>query len=190
MALPICYKGSVLDCGYRMDLVFPGRLLIELKAVDKVHPIHEAQLLTYLRLSSLPLGLLMNFNVLMLRKGILRRAATIAIRRPKPAVLRAGRNYAAISREAVDAAVEVQNHLGPGLLRSAYEACLAHELTRRVLKVERNQPINLLYREQLIPSSKSIPMVVEEKLMIASHCIAEMGQIHLLVPALFCGPPA
>jgi GxxExxY protein len=56
-----------------MDVVIPGRLVIELKAVEELHPIHEAQLLTYLKLSGIHLGLLINFNVRLLKDGIKRR---------------------------------------------------------------------------------------------------------------------
>jgi len=72
--LPLIYKGTKLDCGYRMDLVVAGWLLLELKAVEKLHPLHEDQLLTYLLLARLKLGLLMNFDSLVLRDGIVRRA--------------------------------------------------------------------------------------------------------------------
>jgi GxxExxY protein len=71
--LPISYKGVSLDCGYRMDLVVEDKVLIELKSIDKILPVHQAQLLTYLRLSRLRVGLLINFNVRILRDGILRR---------------------------------------------------------------------------------------------------------------------
>ena len=71
--LPIDYKGVRLDCCYRMDLVVDDKVAIEIKSIDKILPIHEAQLLTYLRLSQLRVGLLMNFNVRMLRQGIIRR---------------------------------------------------------------------------------------------------------------------
>ncbi|MEA2733583.1 MAG: hypothetical protein QOE14_34 [Humisphaera sp.] len=70
--LPVNYKGMVLDCGYRIDILVEGVLVIEIKAVDKLLPIHEAQLLTYLRLSQCQLGLLINFNVEVLRLGIKR----------------------------------------------------------------------------------------------------------------------
>lgn len=70
--LPVIYKGIRLDCGYRLDLVVENQLVLELKAVEKVMPIHEAQLLTYLKLSKLSLGLLINFNVCYLRDGIKR----------------------------------------------------------------------------------------------------------------------
>jgi GxxExxY protein len=71
--LPVVYKGVKLDCGYRIDLVVDGLVLIELKAIDKIHPIHEAQLLTYMRLANLSTGLLLNFNVPVLKNGIIRR---------------------------------------------------------------------------------------------------------------------
>ena len=70
--LPIRYKGVALDCGYRLDFVVEGRVVLELKAVDRLIPIHEAQVLTYLRQSGVRLGLLMNFNVPILRQGIRR----------------------------------------------------------------------------------------------------------------------
>ena len=71
--LPIAYKGVKLDCGYRLDLIVADQIVIELKAVEQVTPIHEAQLLTYLRLSGYRVGLLLNFNVAVMREGITRR---------------------------------------------------------------------------------------------------------------------
>jgi GxxExxY protein len=71
--LPIHYKKVHLDCGYRMDVVVEGCVVLELKAVENVLPVHEAQLITYLKLSRMPVGLLMNFNVSALKNGITRR---------------------------------------------------------------------------------------------------------------------
>lgn len=70
--LPVKYKSVNLDCGYRLDLVIENRIIVELKAVESLLPIHEAQLLTYLKLSGLTLGLLINFNVPVLKNGIKR----------------------------------------------------------------------------------------------------------------------
>ena len=70
--LPVRYKDVNLDCGYRLDLVVEQMLIVELKAVEQMLPIHEAQLLTYLKLSDLTLGLLINFNVPVLKAGIKR----------------------------------------------------------------------------------------------------------------------
>jgi len=71
--LPVNYKGNLLDCGYRLDLLIDKRLLIEIKAVEKLIAIHEAQLLTYLHLGGWKIGLIVNFNVKVLKDGILRR---------------------------------------------------------------------------------------------------------------------
>lgn len=70
---PVSYKGVLLDCGYRLDLLVAGKLVLELKSVAAIEPIHEAQLLTYLRLSRCKVGLLINFNVPLLKQGIIRR---------------------------------------------------------------------------------------------------------------------
>ena len=70
--LPIVYKGVPIDCAYRMDLVVDEQVIVEVKAVEHLFPIHQAQILTYLRLSGLPLGLLINFNGATLRQGVRR----------------------------------------------------------------------------------------------------------------------
>src|SRR5947208_631863 len=70
--LPLVYKGEALGDDFIMDFFFPGRLVVELKAVEKLLPIHEAQLLTYLHLSKTHVGLLLNFNVRLLKDGIKR----------------------------------------------------------------------------------------------------------------------
>lgn len=71
--LPLNYKGIDLDAGYVIDLVYDKRVIVELKAVEKVIPVHEAQLLTYMRLTGIRVGLLINFNVPVLKDGIYRR---------------------------------------------------------------------------------------------------------------------
>ena len=72
IALPIVYKDVKLDAGYRLDILVEKGLILEVKAVQKLLPIHEAQLLTYLKLSGLKVGLLLNFNVTVLKDGIKR----------------------------------------------------------------------------------------------------------------------
>ena len=71
-ALPVVYRGVELDCGYRIDLLVEDQVVVELKAVENLEPIHEAQMLSYLKLSKCKVGLLINFNVKILRKGIRR----------------------------------------------------------------------------------------------------------------------
>ena len=72
--LPIIYADVKLDCGYRLDLFVEDLVIVELKAVDRLAPIHEAQLLSYLKLADCRLGLLINFNVTLLKRGIRRLA--------------------------------------------------------------------------------------------------------------------
>ena len=72
--IPIDYRGAKVDCGFRSDLIVDDRLIVELKASHNLQPIYEAQLLTYLKLSNIKVGLLINFNVLVLKDGIKRLA--------------------------------------------------------------------------------------------------------------------
>ena len=68
--MPLIFKGEKLDCGYRLDVVVENAIILELKSCEKIEPIHRAQLLTYLKLSGLKLGLVLNFNVPVMRDGI------------------------------------------------------------------------------------------------------------------------
>jgi GxxExxY protein len=70
--LPLKYKSVILDCGYRLDLLVNDKVIVEVKAVDQIIPIHEAQMLSYLKLSGCKVGLLINFNVKLLKNGIQR----------------------------------------------------------------------------------------------------------------------
>jgi len=72
VALPIVYKGITIPAGYRLDVLVAGRLILEIKSVERLMPVHEAQLLTYLRLSGSRIGLLLNFNQAVLRDGVKR----------------------------------------------------------------------------------------------------------------------
>jgi len=81
--LAVEYKGDRLDCGYRLDLVVESRVIVELKCVERIQPIHTAQLMTYLRLASIPVGLLMNFHVPVMREGIVRKVLTRPHHHPK-----------------------------------------------------------------------------------------------------------
>ena len=70
VAMPVRYKGLGLDCGYRVDFLFDGKRIAELKSVERVTDVHRAQLLTYMKLAEIGVGLLINFNVRILRDGI------------------------------------------------------------------------------------------------------------------------
>lgn len=76
-AIPVRYKAVQLDCGFRADLIVEDQVIVELKSVEKLAPIHEAQLLTYLQLSGLPAGLILNFNTRVLKDGIVRKINTV-----------------------------------------------------------------------------------------------------------------
>ena len=71
-SLPVSYRGVQVDCGYRIDLLVEDQIILELKSIEKLEPIHEAQLLSYLKLSGYKIGLLINFNVSLLKNGIRR----------------------------------------------------------------------------------------------------------------------
>ena len=77
---PVIYEGLEIEVGYRLDILINGEVILELKAVEQVLPIHHAQLMTYLKLSGKTLGLLINFNVPLIKQGIKR----IAINHPEP----------------------------------------------------------------------------------------------------------
>lgn len=70
--VPVIYKEIKLDCGYRIDLLVENSVIIELKTVDVFHPVHTAQVLSYLKFAKKPIGLLINFNVTLLKNGIKR----------------------------------------------------------------------------------------------------------------------
>ena len=71
-AVPVQYKGAKLDCGYRVDLLVEDRVIVELKSVESLEPVYQAQVLTYLKLTGVKVGLLINFNVPVLRDGVKR----------------------------------------------------------------------------------------------------------------------
>lgn len=73
LPVPVVYKGQRLDCGFRLDLMVEGAVVVELKSVDRLMPVHESQLFTHMRLLGCRVGLLLNFNVQHLRDGIVRR---------------------------------------------------------------------------------------------------------------------
>lgn len=86
-SLPVFYKGVELDCLYRLDMVVEGRVLLEIKAVERLLPVHQAQILSYLRLSRLPLGLLINFHCATLWQGVRRFRSSLS--NPSPSALSA-----------------------------------------------------------------------------------------------------
>ncbi len=93
--LPVTYKNHELDCGYRLDLVVEKSVIVEIKSIEKLLPIHEAQILTYMKLGGWKVGLLINFNVPLLKQGIKRKV--LGLEEPSsPKKLRALRDSAVI----------------------------------------------------------------------------------------------
>lgn len=86
-ALPVVYKDVLIDCGYRLDLLVERAIIVELKAIDRLAPIHDAQLLSYLKLSGCQVGLLINFNVRLLKDGI--RRLVLGLKEQSPSALSA-----------------------------------------------------------------------------------------------------
>ncbi|MBY0260784.1 MAG: GxxExxY protein [Phycisphaerales bacterium] len=80
--LPVTFRGTRVDCGFRIDVLVDARVVVELKAIEKLLPIHEAQLMTYLRLGRYPVGLLFNFNSVRLMDAFVRRANTASPKTP------------------------------------------------------------------------------------------------------------
>jgi GxxExxY protein len=75
--VPLVYRGMKLDCGYKLDMLVEGKVILELKTVAVILPIHEAQLVTYLKLTGKPIGLILNFNVAVMKDGIKRKINTV-----------------------------------------------------------------------------------------------------------------
>lgn len=154
---PLVYKGVRLDCGYRLDVLVERRLPLELKAVSQVLPVHEAQLLTYMQIGQFPLGLLINFNVELLKDGVRRKIETRSLQshdQPTPP-------DTSLSSRILGAAVEVHRNTGPGLLASSYEECLCYELAARELKFEREKQITLHFEGEPLKTTATIPLIVE-----------------------------
>jgi GxxExxY protein len=175
--LPITYKGVSLDCRFRLDLLVENRLPVELKAVEAMLPIHEAQLLTYMRLGAYPLGLLINFEVAMLKEGVRRKVQSTA-REPSQLNCPIPGGFDELSRKILSGAIEVHHHLGPGLLRSAYEECLCHELTQRSIPFKRQHPIPLFCDGQTLYQSSEVSLLVGNCVPVQCLSVAELNDLH------------
>jgi GxxExxY protein len=178
--LPVRYKCVRLDCGYRMDLLIEARLIVELKAVEVLLPVHEAQLLTYLRLAPRELGLLINFDVPVLVQGLRRRILTAEAAPPASETMNAeaAARFGRLSGEVLAAAVEVHRALGPGLLQSAYEECLCHELSLRGLSFERAKTFAARHLGVEIADALEIPLLVSNELPVLCVSVRELTPLH------------
>jgi GxxExxY protein len=177
--LPLIYKGVHLNCGYRPDFILSNRLVAELKSVEVWHPIYEAQLITYLRLTGIELGLLLNFDVPVLKEGIRRRVLSSSQTEfPSRAPLPATRPMDPLSTEIIAAAVEVHRELGPGLLASAYEESLCHECFLRRLPFQRKQTLPLRLGETTLLHRLEIPLLVCDQIPVVALSLLELTPLH------------
>ncbi|MCL4207425.1 MAG: GxxExxY protein [Pirellulaceae bacterium] len=177
--IPVVYKGVHLEAGFRVDVFVDRALVVELKAVDSLHPVHEAQLLTYLRLSYRQLGLLINFDVPVLKDGVLRRVmglvedgVQVVPAQPivEPFSLEAVSDD--LTFDVIQAAIEVHRHLGPGLLQSVYHECLCYELSLRRLPFQRKACVPLRFRDVALPKPVEIDVVVAGELPLSIVSVA------------------
>ncbi len=178
--LPLVYKGVHLDCGYRLDLLIEDQLIVEVKSVESIHPVYEAQVLTYLRLAHCELGLLLNFDVPVLKDGI-RRLVWTPSETPMPPWELAHEtlpDFEPLSGEILAATVEVHRALGPGLLRSAYEECLCHELSLRGIRFQRKKPLPIEFHDLEIPTSTEVALVVEGQIPVECLSVNEITPLH------------
>jgi GxxExxY protein len=199
-AVPVIYKGVKLECGYRVDVLVDGRIVVEAKAVEMVIPVHKAQALTYLRMGGWKLALLLNFNVAVVKDGISRivlgfeeeTGMAIVRREATPEVFSADGSipflYSAtdsgdketesLAREIIAGALEVHRWLGPGLLPSAYEACLCHELNLRGLPFERKRPLPLTYKGAPLAQTDVLALLVGGRVVVNPRALPAVQPVH------------
>ena len=175
--MSVRYKDVLLDCGFRVDVLVEGRLPIELKTAEVVLPIHEAQLLTYMRLGFFPLGLLLNFEVAVLKDGIRRLVQTTSAAPSFVLPANAHPGFDTLSGELLKAAVAVHRELGTGLLRSAYLACFCHELRLRNIAFECRCPVPLRINGRDLPSAE-IPLLIEGTVPVYCLSVVNLGPLH------------
>lgn len=178
--MPVRYRGKLLDCGLRLDVLVEKRLPLELKAIEYALRVHEAQLLTYMKMGAYPLGLLINFDVALLKEGIHRRVLTSS---PTPAEARdhletKGRGYDALSTAILDAAFAVHRLLGTGLLRSIYEECFCHELNLCGLAFARKQPVPLTFGGKALRHHAEVPLLVDGQVPVFCLSVTELTARH------------
>jgi len=199
--VPVVYKGVKLECGFRLDVLVCNTVVVEVKSVEGVVPVHRAQTLTYLKLGGWKLALLLNFNVAVLKEGIERLVLGLAeegksvavtdsppprvVARNKstsPSLLSAAesgdREAEQLAFEIIDSAIEVHRELGPGLLPSAYQACLCHELHLRHVTFERKCPLALSYKGTPLAEMDEVELVVGQRVVVHPYALTEVQPVH------------
>jgi GxxExxY protein len=198
--VPVVYKGVKLECGYRLDVLVSDTVVVEVKAVELVIPVHRAQTITYIKLGGWKIALLLNFNVAMLKEGLERFVLGFEEEGLNPEVVQEkpedvpGRSLSRpvlrqvcasgdpeaerLATEVIAGAIEVHCQLGPGLLRSAYEECLCHELHLRGIAFERRSPLALQYKGTTLPATDEVGLLVDGRLVVSAHAMPEFQPVH------------
>jgi GxxExxY protein len=197
--VPVIYKGLKLECGYRLDLLVRDSVVVEIKSVECLNPVHRAQVLTYLKLGGWKLALLLNFNVAVLKDGVERivfgfEPSGKGTAEARLTQSRTGTESAPPSfeqpdcidgdterlvREVIASANEVHRELGPGLLQSAYQACLCYELHLRSVPFARNHPLPLFYKGVALPESDEVDILVGGRVVVSPLSSAAMQPVHV-----------
>jgi GxxExxY protein len=198
--VPVVYKGVKLECGFRLDVLVCNTVVVEVKSVEGVLPVHRAQTLTYLKLGGWKLALLLNFNVAILKEGIERLVlgweeegeSGAGAHKPSGIVASTGKSMPALysSEDSGDAeterlafqiitnAIEVHRELGPGLLPSAYQACLCHELHLRGMIFERKRPLALSYKGTPLTELDEVELLVGGRVVVHPYALTEVQPVH------------
>jgi GxxExxY protein len=199
--VPVIYKGIKLECGFRLDILVRNTVVVEVKSVEAIAPVHRAQTLTYLKLGAWKIALLLNFNVATLKEGIDRLVLRLsedgedilprpdppspaANPAPNPSSLRTDldsgdREAERLAREVIAGAVEVHRELGPGLLPSAYEACLCHELHLRGIPFELNRALALNYKGVPLGESDEVWLLVGGRVAVNPCAVVEIEPVQV-----------
>jgi GxxExxY protein len=175
--MPVNYRGQLLDCGLRLDVLVENRLPLELKSQEYDLPVHEAQLLTYMKLGSYPLGLLINFDVAVLKEGLRRKVLTKPHTSGSSAAF-ATSEFDALSVAILDAALTVHRTLGPGLLRSIYEECLCHELKLAGMAFERKRQMPLHFAGKQLTHPGELPLLVDGQVPVFCLSVGSLTPRH------------
>lgn len=178
MRMPVRYMGQLLDCGLRLDILAENRLPVELKSHEFDLPVHEAQLMSYMRMGKFPLGLLINFNVPVLKRGIHRKALTKVDDAIQLDLGSENRRFDPLSAGILDAAMSVHRNVGPGLLASIYEECFCHELNQRGIIFERQKQIPLLLGGQTLRCSAKVPLLLSNEAPVFCLSVNSLLPLH------------
>jgi GxxExxY protein len=199
--VPVVYKGVKLECGFRLDVLVSNTVVVEVKSVEGIVPVHRAQTLTCLKLGGWKLALLLNFNVAILKEGIERLVLGLeeewgeSIAATHRASKANARNKSTLpslhsaadsgDREAeqlacatIASAIEVHRELGPGLLPSAYEACLCHELHLRHLSFECKRPLALTYKGAPLAELDEVELLVGGRVVVNPCALTQVQPVH------------